>query len=304
MFSMTAFGSARAESAAGTVTVECRSVNNRFLDLNLRLPDDLRALEVRLRRQVEDVVKRGKVELRVQIAPANSNATRALDPQMLRATATLLAEARVHLPDTPAPSLDELLRAASASDTATRADLSVWEPLCLDACTQALQVLQDNRAREGARLAQAMLAHAQAIAAIVATVAARQPELVEEHREKLARKLRDALQAANPEGFSHISGAELSARIAQESLLFSLRVDVAEELTRMTAHVEELRAVLLGGTSQSAGSVGKRLDFLFQEMNREANTLGSKSASVVVTRAAMDLKLLIEQLREQAQNIA
>jgi len=138
-------------------------------------------------------------------------------------------------------------------------------------------------------------------------VAVKLPDLMAEHQEKIARKLHDALQTANPQGFAHISGAELSARIAQESLLFSLRIDIAEELARLRVHGEELRTILLGAEqphAQPAGSIGKRLDFLFQEMHREANTLGSKSASVLVTRAAMDLKLLIEQLREQAQNLA
>jgi len=310
MFSMTAFGSARVTTPAGSVTVEIRSVNNRFLELTLRLPDELRGLETGLRAQISQVVKRGKVDMRLQATPADAGAARTLDLQAVGHVATLLRQAREVLPDTPAPALEELLRAASAhsaNDGAARLSLQVWEPLCLQASAQALQALQQHRQREGERLAQTMLAQAREISAIVERVAARQPELLAEHREKIVRKLRDALQAVSPDGFAHISGAELSARIAQESLLFSLRVDIAEELTRLRAHGEELHGILAGGApdaSGAGGSIGKRLDFLFQEMNREANTLGSKSASVLVTRAAMELKLLIEQLREQAQNIA
>jgi len=312
MFSMTAFGSARITAEIGSVAVECRSVNNRFLDINLRLPEELRSLEAALRVQIGQMVKRGKVEMRLQYTPANKNTARILDDKALRHMSDLLQQARQRLPDTPAPSLEELLRAASGSESASGLDVQVWEPVCLHASAQALQALQENRQREGARLALAMLEQAEQIAQIVDTVAAKQPELLTEHQEKLARKLRDALQAASPDGFVHISGAELSARIAQESLLFSLRVDVAEELTRLRTHGQELRDILARGTAQntvnqnttSTGSIGKRLDFLFQEMQREANTLGSKSASILVTRAAMDLKLLIEQLREQAQNIA
>lgn len=129
------------------------------------------------------------------------------------------------------------------------------------------------------------------------------PQLLAEHREKLATKLRESLEAAFPGGFAHISGAELTERVAQEAGLFALRIDVAEELSRLRSHLEELRHLLGEGGGKGKGSAGKRLDFLFQEMNREANTLGSKAGSLEVTRAAMDLKLLIEQMREQAQNI-
>jgi len=307
MLSMTAFGSARVTTDVGTVTVEYRSVNNRFLDMNLRLPEDLRSLEAALRAQIGQTVKRGKVEMRLQYAQANSHAIRTLDAAVLGHISDLLGQARLRLPDTPSPTLEELLRASAANEGMSRLDVQVWEPLCLQASAQALQSLQDNRQREGQRLAQAMREDAERIAAIVETVSARQPELLAEHQEKIARKLDEALQNANPDGFSRISGAELSARIAQESLFFSLRIDIAEELTRLRSHGEELCAILAGkqakGTTRT-GSIGKRLDFLFQEMHREANTLGSKSASVLVTRAAMDLKLLIEQLREQAQNIA
>jgi len=312
MFSMTAFGNARITAEIGTVAVEIRSVNNRFLDVSLHLPEELRSLETALRVQIGQTVKRGKVEMRLQYASAHKSAARALDDKALRHTAELLRQARQLLPDTPAPSLEELLRAASGSEGASGLDAQVWEPVCLQASAQALHALQENRQREGERLALVMLGQAAQISQIVETVAAKQPELLAEHQEKLVRKLRDALQAASPDGFAQISGAELSARIAQESLLFSLRVDIAEELTRLRAHGQELRDILAGGNAQnranqktaSTGSIGKRLDFLFQEMQREANTLGSKSASVLVTRAAMDLKLLIEQLREQAQNIA
>jgi len=312
MFSMTAFGSARITADVGTVTVEYRSVNNRFLDITLRLPEDLRSLEAALRTQIGQTVKRGKVELRVQLVPTDTRSTRALDIQVLHRMAEWLRQARALLPDVPAPTLEELRRACAGSEDAARLDATVWEPLCLQASAQALHALQENCQREGARLAHVMRTYAERIHEIVETVAAKQPELLAEHQDKIARKLRAALQTASPDGFAQISGAELSARIAQESLLFSLRVDISEELTRLRAHGEELRDILAGRNAgdasaqhaASSGSIGKRLDFLFQEMQREANTLGSKSASVLVTRAAMDLKLLIEQLREQAQNIA
>jgi len=309
MYSMTAFGSAHVTASNGTVTAEYRSINNRFLECSVRLPEELRGLETVLRAQLAQTLKRGKVDLRVHCAPVQETSHRALDLATLRHIATQLTLARSVLPETPVPGLPELLHfSADHGQTAgetRRLSLEIWEPLVLQANTQALQTLQQGRAREGQRLAQAMLAQAKQIAQLVESVAAEQPALLAEHQEKITRKLRDALSAISPEGYVHISGAELSARIAQESLLFSLRVDIAEELTRLRSHGQELCAILTGDdkTRPTKGSTGKRLDFLFQEMQREANTLGSKSASVLVTRAAIDLKLLIEQLREQAQNI-
>jgi uncharacterized protein (TIGR00255 family) len=144
---------------------------------------------------------------------------------------------------------------------------------------------------------------------VIEVVQAHMPALVVAHRDRLANKLRETLQVAFPAGFSHITGAELSERIASESSLFAIRIDVAEELARLTSHLTELEFLLNPGKTpsskktHSAGSAGKRLDFLFQEMNREANTLGSKAGSLEMTQAAIDLKLLIEQMREQAMNI-
>jgi len=209
-----------------------------------------------------------------------------------------------------APSLLELLHASKPvqGDEQSAED---WQALCLQALDAALADFQTQRQREGAQLAQAMQGYARQISALLAQLQTALPHMQAAWRERLTTKLRSALEAACPQGFAHISGEELSARISQETLLFSLRTDVAEELTRLNAHVLELQR-LLGGVdpSQSAdpgtnktGSPGKRLDFLFQEMNREANTLGSKASSLEQTRVAIDLKLLIEQLREQAQNI-
>ncbi|MDN5843155.1 MAG: DUF1732 domain-containing protein, partial [Alcaligenaceae bacterium] len=171
------------------------------------------------------------------------------------------------------------------------------------AADRALAELQDARKREGTRLAEAMLQASKDIDKIVDQVEDALPEIIAEQQSRIAQRLRDALMAASPEGFAQISGTELSARIAQETAVFGLRTDVAEELTRLRSHVEELAHILTGDTSGVKGSLGKRLDFLFQEMNREANTLGSKAAAMTVTQAAIDLKLLIEQMREQAQNI-
>lgn len=298
--SMTAFGTSRLESGAGALSVEVRSVNNRYLDLNLRLPDDLRFAESRIRELLGGFVVRGKIELKLNYALAEAQGLRPFDLPALQSLSLQLAQARTLIPDIPAPALSELPR-----EGALRGDLDsdIWLPMCEQACMLALGEFAANREREGSRLAQAMLELAGAVRHIVDQVESELPELVTQHQERIAQRLRDALLAASPEGFSAISGAELTARIAQEASLFGLRVDVAEELTRLRSHLQELEGILSDQHGQKSRGSGKRLDFLFQEMNREANTLGSKAAALSVTRAAIDLKLLIEQMREQAQNI-
>jgi uncharacterized protein (TIGR00255 family) len=305
--SMTAFGSARAESEHGSVTVEARSVNSRYLDLSFRLPEDLRLAEGGMRERIGQVIKRGKVEIRANYLRSVQQGAVALDADYLVSVAQQLDAARRIIPDVAAPRLSELLNGSNGA--ATGFDPEVWVAMCLEATDVALAELQAAREREGQRLAGIMLESASEVAAIVDQVERNLPAILAEHQEKLGNKLRDALQAASPEGYAQISGPELSARIAQEASLFSLRIDVAEELARLRSHIAELQHLLqskeaaVQAGSRKSGSAGKRLDFLFQEMNREANTLGSKASALSVTRAAIDLKLLIEQMREQAQNI-
>jgi len=329
---MTAFGAARAESSLGIITIELRTVNSRYLDINLRLPDELRMAEAPLREQISRCLRRGKVDVRVGFARAGANSGQTLAEDYLNQVAAQLQHVRAVIPDTPAPTLTELVKGAGNLEDAP--DPKAWNALCIEAVGQALTELQANREREGVRLADMMRDCARGVAEIVEAVEQQVPQLLAEHRQKLASKLRETLEAASPNGLSMISGEELSARITQETSLFSLRIDVAEELSRLRSHTSELQH-LLGDQSNSAapqataaeslasstpptgttakaadatskarsGSIGKRLDFLFQEMNREANTLGSKASGIEVTRAAIDLKLLIEQMREQVQNI-
>ncbi|PLC54361.1 YicC family protein [Pollutimonas nitritireducens] len=306
--SMTAFGNARAESAQGSVTIEFRTVNSRFLDVNFRLPEDLRMVESAIREKLGTVVARGKVEVRVNYVRSDTRARVSLDPEYLSTLAAQLQDARRVIPDVPAPRLTELLNASGVAEN-TGLDPDIWTAMCLEAATQALAEMQAAREREGQRLATIMHECALEVSQIVDQVEMQLPVLLAEHQDKLNNKLRDTLNAVSPDGFAHISGAELTARIAQETSLFSMRIDVAEELSRLRSHIAELQHLLSTGETmgrkdkKNSGSAGKRLDFLFQEMNREANTLGSKASALSVTRAAIDLKLLIEQMREQAQNI-
>jgi uncharacterized protein (TIGR00255 family) len=308
--SMTAFGGARADLDAGSLALEFRSVNSRFLDLYFRLPDDLRHLEAPLRELLTANLARGKVEIRVNYTRNVAADAGRLDPQWLKMLAEQLQAARQVLPEIEPPRLAELFNWPGQRNN-DALDPQAWGAAGMQAAREALQQLQDARTREGERLAAMMRECAAGIEKIVEEVERHLPQLLADHREKLAAKLRESVEAAFPGGFTHISGAELSERLSQEANLFALRIDVAEELSRLRSHLAELVHILSDGDdkpksgkrSGSAGSAGKRLDFLFQEMNREANTLGSKAGSVDVTRAAMDLKLLIEQMREQAQNL-
>lgn len=304
--SMTAFGSAQASLDNMTLALELRSVNSRFLDLYFRLPEELRHAEAPLRELLTAGLGRGKVEIRASYArDAAADADR-LDVRSLEIVRDQLQTARAVFPDTPAPRLVELLNWPGLRNN-DGPDPQAWTAACLDAARQALAQMQEARLREGQRLAAMMQDCARRIAAIVDDVERHLPQLLADHRERLAAKLREAVETAFPSGFTHIGGPELSERLAQEGALFALRIDVAEEISRLRSHLQELEHLLADDDApkggKRGGSAGKRLDFLFQEMNREANTLGSKAGSVEVTRAAMDLKLLIEQMREQAQNI-
>lgn len=307
--SMTAFGSGKSEHPFGTVTVELRSVNSRFLDVQFRLPDELRLAEHPIKERLTAELSRGKVEVRVHFSRAHQASTSELSDEVLATVAAQLAQVRKILPQTVSPTLAELMNWAGAQQT--QVDPELWLGACHAALNQALTELQAGRIREGHRLSLVMLDTAKQIGMIVQEIEQHMPVLLASQKERLAQKLRETMQNAFPAGFTHISGAELSERLASESSLFAMRIDVAEELARLKSHLAELE-FLLQDTSTSfgkskgqatRGSAGKRLDFLFQEMNREANTLGSKAGSLDMSKAAIDLKLLIEQMKEQAMNI-
>lgn len=313
IYSMTAFASQQNEFELGQLTVELKSINNRFLDLHFRIPDELRATESQLRELISQRISRGKVEVRVSLSKNKSIDDIRLDPELLQALNTQYIQAKSILADTQAPSLSELINLTHQKQ-AIKSDESSeqWAQLCLSTADTTLDSFILNRAREGKRLAETMLGYVANIQAILSIVRAKLPSIHEEYREKLTRKLRDTLESIAPNGFEQIKGEELSARIASESALFSLRIDVAEELDRLDSHQKELATLLTlesnehlekAAKTKNKQSLGKRLDFLFQEMNREINTLGSKSTAIDITQAVIELKLLVEQLREQAQNI-
>ena len=284
--SMTGYAALARETAQGSLFVELKSVNNRFLDLQFRVVEELRSLEPGLRELIAARIGRGKVDCRISFTPAAIGGKQlSVNAELLQRLAELEREVRTVLPQAQPLAASEVLRwPGMLGDAAIAAD-ELREP-CLELVRDGLAELCATRAREGAKLGSMILERVAKMQALVDRVAPLLPLAVAAYQEKLAARLREALAANDEE------------RIRQEISLFGIKVDVAEELNRLAAHLQEVRRVLEAG-----GAAGKRLDFLMQELNREANTLGSKSVSREVSEAAIELKLLIEQMREQIQNI-
>lgn len=284
--SMTGYAALARETAQGSLFLELKSVNNRFLDVQFRVVEELRSLEPGLRELIAAKIGRGKIDCRVSFTPAAAGGKQLeLNSELLARLAGLDREVRALMPDAQPLRAGEVLRwPGMLGDSAIAAD-ALREP-CLVLMREALDELCATRAREGGKLRDMLLARVAKMQALVDKVAPLLPLAIAAYQEKLAARLREALAANDEE------------RIRQEISVFGIKVDVAEELNRLAAHLQEVRRVLDAG-----GAAGKRLDFLMQELNREANTLGSKSVSKEVSEASIELKLLIEQMREQIQNI-
>ncbi|MDN3575763.1 YicC/YloC family endoribonuclease [Chitinimonas viridis] len=286
ILSMTGYAVATRELAGGLLSVELRAVNHRFLDLNLRLPEELRLIENQLREKLAGKVSRGKLDCRVGFsARAETQPRLQLNTGLLAQLVALSQQARDIAPQAGDLKMGELLRwpGVLATDSVTP---EAMQQTALELLDIALADFAATRGREGAKLADSMLERIAKIETIVTEVQPRLPTIVAAYDEKLKLRLVEALGSADDD------------RVRQEVALFAQKIDVAEELTRLSTHIVELRRILKTG-----GAVGKRLDFLMQELHREANTLGSKSVAVETSQASLELKVLIEQMREQVQNI-
>jgi uncharacterized protein (TIGR00255 family) len=284
--SMTGFAAATREVAGGQLAVELKSVNHRYLEFQCRMAEDLRILEPVLREAVAAGLTRGKVDCRLTFTPAGAG-ERSLSPdgKAMAALAEASAAVAAVFPQARALSVNEVLHWPGVLANAEVAADEIREDVAKLAA-QAVAELTQTRRREGDKLGQVLRERLESMAALVAQAQPLMPEVMKTYREKLAARLAEAAAAPSDE------------RIQQEVVLYAARIDVDEELERLGAHVAEFRRVLDKG-----GACGKRLDFLCQELNREANTLGSKSVSSDMTRISVELKVLIEQMREQVQNI-
>lgn len=284
--SMTAFARVDAQHSWGSLVWEVRSVNHRYLEPHLRLPDNLRELELPVREALRKTLSRGKVECTLRLKLDETSAPEiAIDSQRLTQLIAACAQVEALCPRTakvdPLAALQwpGVLQSTSVDFQQISADALAEFP-------QALEQLKAMRQREGAALKQFIEQRLEGIVSEVEEIRPRLPELLQLQREKILQRLHDAC-------------IEIDAnRLEQELVILAQKADVDEELDRLSTHVTEVRRVL-----NSNGSIGRRLDFLMQELNREANTLGSKSIDAELTTRAVNLKVLIEQMREQVQNI-
>jgi uncharacterized protein (TIGR00255 family) len=279
------------KSSPPRIAVELRSVNSRFLDLAFRLPDELRAHEPALRELLTRQLKRGKVELRGYVEGREESALSDPPARALQRMASLQDQVRAWLPDARPLSVAEVLR-LSGGGASVSAD-GLGETLL----ALAQQVLTDfvaARAREGARLTELLRARLTDLHRLAKEAEPLVPQVVQAQKERFLARWNEALSA----GDTKVSPEAGQERALSEATAFAIRIDVAEELGRLSAHLDEIESVLKKG-----GDIGKRLDFLIQELHREANTLGSKSTSLEMTRISVDMKVAIEQMREQVQNI-
>jgi uncharacterized protein (TIGR00255 family) len=277
-------------SATGRLGLEIRSVNSRFLDLSFKLSEELRQHEPALRELLQARLKRGKVEVRAGVENDTGDGLREPSARLLQRLNTLQDTVRSWLPDAKALSVADVIRLGTGAEGGG-AD---WTQALQALAAETLEELIAAREREGARLATMLLGHLKQLRELAAQAKPLVPQLVEQQRTRFLERWKEAMALA--EGATLPEAAQ--DRALSEATAFAIRIDVAEELTRLQSHIEEIERLIKKG-----GEVGKRLDFLIQELHREANTMGSKSAALELTKVSVDMKVLVEQMREQVQNI-
>ncbi len=302
VYSMTGYASAQhstanpqpnAESrgpAAAQLGLEVRSVNSRFLDLTFRLPEDLRQFEPVLRDLIIGKLKRGKVEVRASIETANASGVTEPSPKLLQRLNSAQDSIKSWLPQACPLSVADVLRLAASEQSGARD----WSEDLMPLAQTVVKELLSARQREGARLSAMLGERLEQLRALAAQATPLVPQLVEQQRQRFLDRWKEAM--ALSEGSALPEAAQ--DRALTEATAFAIRIDVAEEITRLNSHLDEIERLLKKG-----GEVGKRLDFLIQELHREANTMGSKSTALELTHISVDMKVLIEQMREQVQNI-
>ena len=270
--------------------MEIRSVNSRFLDLSFKLADDLRSCEPALRELLTSRLKRGKVEVRAAVENTQSSSVTDPTPRLLQRLNSVQDQVKAWLPNATPLSVADILRLAGTEQAPSRD----WSAELMELAQKVVSDLLDARSREGERLSAMLLERIGQIRALAAKAMPLVPQLVEQQRQRFMERWRDAMALTDGSTLPEMA----QDRALTEATAFAIRIDVAEEITRLASHLDELERLIVKG-----GEIGKRLDFLIQELHREANTMGSKSAALELTRISVDMKVLIEQMREQVQNI-
>ncbi|WP_455367098.1 YicC/YloC family endoribonuclease [Kaarinaea lacus] len=283
--SMTAFARQTVESDLGTLTLELKSVNHRFSEVSLRLPEELRAVESKIRDRIGQTVKRGKIDANLRYQAPVATTGFEIDRETIKILASTSRELESELPSIAPIRMIDVLKWPGVLKT-PEVDAELLANTALALLDTALKELTETREREGEKLKQLLLERCEAMSVEVAKVQQRIPIAIEAMRQRLREKLTEWKVELD------------ETRLEQEVVFLCNKSDVAEEMDRLQAHIEEVKRVL-----EEKKPVGRRLDFLMQELNREANTLASKSPDTEMTRASVELKVLIEQMREQVQNI-
>jgi uncharacterized protein (TIGR00255 family) len=278
----------RTNGSASSVIVELRSVNGRFLDLNFRMPDEFRSLEPALRDLLGASLRRGKVELRLSTRTETDSAWPQPQPDQLNRLSRLESTVQGWLPKAQPLSVHEVLQWCKGGGVTERLD-----EVALDAAKRAIAGLGEARAREGERLAKVLMERVKRLRQLAGEAEPLVPAVVQRQQQKFLERWQEALDAAG--AAQSVPREALQERAISEAASYAIRIDVAEELARLRAHLDRLL--------KKGGEVGKRLDFLIQELLREANTLGSKASSLELTNISVEMKVAIEQLREQVQNL-
>ena len=278
------------ESASGRLGLEVRSVNSRYLDLSFRLPEELRQYEPALRELVIRRVKRGKIEVRAVLESGSQPVVADPNARMLQRLGAVQDTIKAWLPDVRPLSVAEIIGFSTGQRNSTRD----WREDLLALADQTITELRAAREREGERLSTMLLAHIDQLRALATQAVPLIPKLVEQQRQRFLDRWQEAMASTD----ASVMPQAAQDRALTEATAFAMRIDVAEEITRLHSHLTEIARLINKG-----GEIGKRLDFLIQELHREANTLGSKSAALELTHISVDMKVLIEQMREQVQNL-
>lgn len=300
VYSMTGFANAAVlasvnhDTQAATPTgmsVELRSVNSRFLDLSFRLPDEFRSLEGSLRERLTQSFRRGKIEVRINTAREAEGPWPNPQPDQLHQLSRIESTIQGWMSKAAPLSVNEVMQWCRGGTQAPKQDEAIVE-----AARQAIAGLQAARAREGERLVQILRARIDRLRELATQAEPLVPQVVTRQQQRFLERWREALEGAN--AGANVPQEALHERALGEAATYALRIDVAEELSRLGAHLDEIERLLTAG-----GELGKRLDFLIQELHREANTLGAKSAALELTQVSVEMKVAIEQMREQVQNL-
>lgn len=284
--SMTAFARTQVQGKWGTLTCEIRSINHRYLEIGLHMPDVLRVLEMPIRELIRKHLKRGKIECNVRYQPGQDvDALVSVNAKLAKELCQAVEQVAGLLDNAAPVQPADILRFPGVLET-SEADTSMLHSEAKTLVENTLKDLVAARMREGDDLNQLFIGRMELMGTELSKVRERLPQVLQESKEKLVKRFTEASVELDP------------GRLEQEMVMFAHKVDVAEEIERTETHINEVRRILKAG-----GLVGRRLDFLMQELNREANTLGSKSADPILTHAAVEMKVLIEQIREQVQNI-